>query len=1056
MKFFVILICAAFLLLLFACCVPNPVVPRQVSDDELLEFVYRNHDLPYSESVSLETYKSLVNLQRAEWDVNQDGDAEIVFSVDFSIPHVTYIFILSPQEDRLQELFFSRKFGWYDLNGRFVFQNGYLFLNYLSKGGGSNMRVSDWIQEVVRCNADACASFSYLKYSWGFSFGLGGMDPITRVLVAKAQFAGDEVTIREYQYQTASYSVSDKCYDAFGAEWYVSRNKNVTTLGPKRVIQYRWDGVDFMQVLEKEEMPAVSYERLGGGEYNSIFEQLLYALHDRWEDEEISEEKIEQDYLAFFDLPSPQPLPCGEAASLSLSSGYEDNLGAEIVSSTEGCRLKVWQTPVWDKIKSVNEIKTVGVFDFACSPDSTRLFWQDVDADKVKELFVLTQNGFNETVYIFRTGDTLRQIGTFTGFLREPNFRGIEWEWREGRFFLLVGKPFWKFENCRSSLDCYEGIDQPVDTYFWDASAQQLISSGGCDIALAAAEFAACHEIYQQAFSAAQTVVAQTMTAAALSATPTSTATVTPTMIPTRTPVPTSTVWRVEPAATSVAADYEPFDIFGVDDLPSYGIGRRWEAFPFDDDFDGKPDRFLYTELTNEQEKAWRQSLLNFLNERGDTPNVDTSSFGVLDTLDIDLDRDGKRETAFGYLLGRNFNLVFGVAVMRNGEIFDSILLDRISNYDRDMRLIGVPLSANQTALLAHLTTVTGGSGGYPYIYRHLLLLEDNRLRTVWNWEYFGGARAGWMYYQFANEKIEFKVLTNQPYADILLSREAEGFNLPDNPANYANYNVQFPGRLVFSWNGEKYVLSHYYDGKFLTPIRVADFILHAPRIDTSLCGKNQTSGCIRQIEYYNVLNGYGLGKQGRSVEAMPYGLAWGEQSLYINLSVFPLSPAKKHSTVWIALDTDLQGDFDHHVLNEDDRLLKIEIDNPARCDKDLSVHMVHPRVLSIPFKNYSQLDSCEIELVIPLNTLGLNIPDPGQPAKILKFTNKTESMDTFNLFFHQYFPQPANTVGFAVFSENTEEEISTALGLRQWLHLLPFDAQDPTTWGTLIFLSDR
>ncbi len=1039
---------------LFAAC--SRENPPQVSDEQLLRYVFESHNQPYANPVDFETYKSQVTLQRASWDVNCDGKEEIVFSVDFSTPKVTYILVVSPQKDSLRELFFSKKFGWYGLDGRFIFQDGYLLLNYLSRGNGSNIRVSDWVQEVVRCTDEICASFSYTKYSWGFSFGPGRRDPITSVLVARAQFDDDTVTIRQYQYQAASASVSTQCYDQSGTKWHLSDQKNVETLGPTHLLQYRWDGTKFILTLEKEETPAISYERVGDWESDSIFMQTLYALHDRREEGEISEEKIQQDYLEFFDIPSIPPSLCGQTTPLALSSASaydERGLSAEIIRTKEGCRLKVWQSPDWNKIQKIQEIKTIGIFNFACSADSTRLMWQDIETDGIKELFVLTRSGFNETVYIFRPGDTLQQIGNFTGFLREPNFRGIEWEWREGRFFLLVGKPFWKCDTCRNNLDCYKEIDQPFNAYVWDTSARQFAYTP-CDIALPSAEFAICQDYYQQAFSVAQTMVAQTLTAVALSATPTSTLTATPTATPTRTPIPTSTVWRVEPVATLITTAYEPIDIFGVDDLPSYGIGRRWEASPYDSDFDTKPDYFLYTKLSKEQQNAWYQALLSFLEQRGDAPSIDTDGMAVLDTLDIDLDGDRKTETVFSYQFGQ-FYAVYGVAVMRDGKVVDSTPLDWNGDYVKQMRLIGIPISSHQNAVLAHLATVTGGSGIYPRIYRRLLTLQENKIRIVWDWQYFGGGRAGAAYQKFSNEKIEFKYLTGQPYADLLLSRSTEGFYLPDNPGNYQNYNVQLPGWLVFSWKEGKYRLSYYYDGKSLTPIRAADFIVHAPHINASLCDKNHASDCIRQIEYYQALEGYGLGNIGRSVEAAPYNLMWDEHSLYINLSVFPREPLKKHSTVWIALDIDLQGDFDTHVLNEDDRLLKIEIENPSHCGKDLSVQMVHPRVFSIPFKNYSQGNSCNIELVLSLEMLGLNVPEPEQPAKVWEFRNEqAEYISQFR--FHQYFPQPAKVIGFAVFSEESEEESKTALERWRWMHPLPFDSHDPSTWGALILMSDR
>jgi len=564
-----------------------------------------------------------------------------------------------------------------------------------------------------------------------------------------------------------------------------------------------------------------------------------------------------------------------------------------------------------------------------------------------------------------------------------------------------------------------------------------------CPTSLPSTELAVCQAgviqtqqaIETQAYDAAFTVVAQTVTSAALSATPTPTASATPTITPTSTPVPTSTVWRVEPVATAVSYTHTPLDVYGIENLPS-SIGKS-------------------VNLSQEQKNVVGEKIVAFMKEH----NIQNPFYGeaifVNEPISADLDGDERNETTVSYMLANEGVLYgfpkygVGVAVLKNQDVI-AVTSPEIKGEFAETRLIPIQISHNQVGLLYHAVTTTSGSGLYSYIYRKIFILEDNDLKTIWDWNYFGGARAGAAYRQFANEKIEFKRLTNQPYADILLSRAAEGFYLSNNPANYANYNVQFPGGLVFSWNGEKYRLSHYYDGKSLAPIRAADFIIHTPRVDNSFCNENQISGCIRQVEYRETRDGYGLGYQGRSVEAAPYGLAWDEKSIYLNISVFPLGHLKKHSTVWIALDTDLQGDFDDHVLNEDDRLLKIEIENPAHCDKDLSVQMVHPRVQSIPFENHSQLDACEIKLVIPLDVLGLNIPDPEQPAKILKF------MDDPKYPLHQYFPQPVQMIGFAAFSENTEEETATALGLRQWLHLLPFDPQDPTTWGTLIFISDR
>lgn len=1016
-----------------------------VSDNELLRHVYDSHDLPYADRVDFETYKDSVQLRRAEWDLNQDGEEEIVFSVDFSAPDMTYILVLSPQKDSLRELFFSKKFGWYGLNGRFDFQDGYLFLNYLSKGGGSNVRTSDWNQEVVRCAVESCSSFSYIKYFWGFSFGLGGADPITNVSAAKTVFDGDIVTIRRYQYRTASSSVTDWRFDESGAKWGCVRAENVQTLGPTQVTQYRWNGVEFIRILEKDETPPISYTRYAAEQTKFLFRQSLYALHDRWEKGEISEEKIEQDYLGFFGIPPALNHPCGAAFSYSIASAYGDNIGAEVVRKKEGCRLKVWESPDWSKIQNLKEIKAIGTFDFACDADFTRLLWQDINADDVEELFVLTQNSFDETVYIFHAEETLRQLGTFTGFLREPNFRGIEWEWREGRFFLLVGKPFWKDETCRNNLDCYEEIDQPFDAYFWDASARQFTHTC-CDIALPANEFAACQDVHEQSLSAAFTMVAQTVTSAAISATPPApTASATPTMTPTRTPVPTSTTWRVEPVATPIVATYEPLDIFGVDDLPSFGMGKRWKAHPFDNDFDNTPDYFLYTKLTNEQEETWRQSLLEFLKKRGDVPNVDTGGFAVLDTLDIDLDRDGRRETAFAYLLGQTPHLAFGIAVMHDSQILDSKPLDWKGDHVERMRLIGVPISSRQNALLAHLTTVTGGSGIFPYIHRRLLLLEDDKLRIVWDWDYSGGARGGAGFQQYQNEKIRFLNLTSRPEADLLLSRRVEEIALTsDNPANYRNYSLQLPGELVFSWKNGEYRLTHFYQNNKLVSIRPLDFVAHAPKMNIPFRLDGRAADWYQAEYAQNGLNGYGKGLRSRSLDLFDFHVSWDDASFYFYAYADP------GSAIWLALDTDLQGDFDSRILNEDDRLFHFQLKNDLQCTLT-EFSLIHPehktlRALSAPPAD--PYGNCVVEGKIPLSDLGISlplVPTPGFALRPQPF-DKDYISSTFPAF--QYFPAAGKIVGFAMFAENKNNERSD--------RSLPFDPQDPTTWGTLIFISDR
>jgi len=584
-----------------------------------------------------------------------------------------------------------------------------------------------------------------------------------------------------------------------------------------------------------------------------------------------------------------------------------------------------------------------------------------------------------------------------------------------------------------------------------------------CPTSLPSAELAVCqasitqtHQaINTQALSAAQTLVAQTVISAALSATPTPTASATPTARPTRTPIPTSTVWRVEPVATSVTMPYKYLDIYGVDDLPSFDVGSRWKTHSFDENGDGEPDLFLYTDLTVEQEQNWRQSLLEFLIKRGDVSqiDIDNNAFAVLDALDIDLDRDGSRETAFAYVFGPipHVYSVVGVAAMRDGKILDSTPLDWQGENVEAMRLIGVPISSSQNAVLAHLTTVTSGSGVYPHIYRRLLVLENDKLRIAWDWEYFGGGRAGASFQEYHNETIRFLNLTSHTEKNLLLSRKTEKFSSPfDNPANYLNYALELPGELVFSWVNGKYQLTHFYNGDSFVPIRPLYFLTHAPKMNTPLLMDGDRNDWY-QVEYQDALRGFGVENYSRSPGLRSFRMAWDDNWLYFQLETDP------YSLIHLAFDSDLQGDFDSHILNQDDSVFQINLIPPSggyapQC-KLYESAMIYPRKETISAQSVDTgafEGVCRLEGKIPLSLLGLASPLVVKTGYALQWQDTTPSI-YLPYSFTQYLPSSGQVIGFVAFSENKPME--KLYSLRELIHP---NLQDPTTWGTLIFISDR
>ncbi len=186
---------------------------------------------------------------------------------------------------------------------------------------------------------------------------------------------------------------------------------------------------------------------------------MLNALHDRWHEGKIDQSHIEQDFLHFFGLEPPAAVPCGGETPLSLASGYAGEIGVEIVIGGQGCRLQAWHQPDWQTIQTLDEIEIIGRFDFPCNPDSIRLDWGDLNGDGAPEAWVSSTQRFQEALRFFQISPTFEPLGELSGFLREPNFRGVEWEQRGGDLLFYTGRPFY-LPDILNLLPCFRTLLQ--------------------------------------------------------------------------------------------------------------------------------------------------------------------------------------------------------------------------------------------------------------------------------------------------------------------------------------------------------------------------------------------------------------------------------------------------------------------------------------------------------------------------------------------------------------------------------------------------------------------
>ncbi|PWH11995.1 MAG: hypothetical protein DDG60_15400 [Anaerolineae bacterium] len=444
--------------------------PRSITDEELLRFLWQNYP---SDRLSFEQFRQYSRLKRAELDLTGDGQPEILAILTGLRPNTADVFILSLRENALSEMFYARKFGRYALDVEFHEKQDGVLLRWIARNGGSNIRTTDLNEEYIRCAADACDSLSYERYSWALSFA-SESESVTSVTITQPSSEGDILTLKQYSYQVGTTLSREICYDSAGVQFGISRIRPFTTLGPETHALYRWNDQSFELLSRRDARPELTISA-SAARHDSMFKRLLYALHDRWHQGNIDPNQIEQDFLRFFGLESPSAVPCGGETPLSLASGYAREIGVEVVVGGQGCRLQAWRQPDWRAIQMLDEIEIIGRFDFPCNPDTVRLDWNDLNGDGVPEASISSTQQFRETMHFFQISPAFTHLSELTGFLREPNFRGIEWEQRGERLLFYVGRPFWNQEDCHTSLSCYSSLEHAFDCYEWQPQESRFV-----------------------------------------------------------------------------------------------------------------------------------------------------------------------------------------------------------------------------------------------------------------------------------------------------------------------------------------------------------------------------------------------------------------------------------------------------------------------------------------------------------------------------------------------------------------------------------------------------
>jgi hypothetical protein len=224
-----------------------------------------------------------------------------------------------------------------------------------------------------------------------------------------------------------------------------------------------------------------------------------------------------------------------------------------------------------------------------------------------------------------------------------------------------------------------------------------------------------------------------------------------------------------------------------------------------------------------------------------------------------------------------------------------------------------------------------------------------------------------------------------------------------------------YPGKLVFSWVKDNYELSYFYDGTNLHPIHSNNTVIVAP--------------------------GGSWGKLLEQLDAtwfhsdrLRYNITWDNDNIYFHFTANP------DNVLQVALDMDLSGDFSSSVINSDDYVFEIEIPKVETGNNCLNaiVKPISPSATKVNTTISVSGDYVDCTIDFTLSQKGLsdvNLVDT--PAVIYSF------FDEFNIPAQEYHRNYIASLGIAIQPKKFSDKYK-------------FDINNPTTWGTLILISNH
>lgn len=406
----------------------------------------------------------------------------------------------------------------------------------------------------------------------------------------------------------------------------------------------------------------------------------------------------------------------------------------------------------------------------------------------------------------------------------------------------------------------------------------------------------------------------------------------------------------------------------------------------------------------------------------------------TLESAPLDVDGDGRDETLWFYLLSPvyeqqdYFHYIYGYWGLALLDDDDNLLwCSEPRNVQEFMGDIGVlaitaepiTLSPGVLGVLSRRYEECLCNGAYRREVTTLYYWDGSELQAIWERTTAGGGHLGASHGSSEWEIVEVRDIDGGGWPEVLLKWGAFVYD-SDHPRR--DYTFYSPGIVAFRWDGEAYVPGYFVDNGRITPIRSCLPLYYAPRfsVPPTIDGQDEEWW---QVEYREEL----LLRPPKG-DFIDLDAAWDEQYLYLYV------PPLGQETLFVAVDTDLTGDWGDSTLSSDDFVWRIDVSAQPPCTVTLDLCApddIEDWTGECRIAAAARRQGCSVELALPLARLGLAgadlVPEKGWVI------GSSEPLG------REYHPCAGQIIGFMVGpGEGTDRP------------------DNPTTWTTLVFIADR